>query len=257
MLFQEISFRLSVFVNIIMLKNNLINSCTCGNKNNFDRKIINDIDTLECKFCGVIHQELIGWNKTKLSYFYKNEYHRKFQEEKGVTAYQDRYQHDCNVADLRLDAYQPFLSHGTLGLDIGSSNSAFVHRAISRGYRCKGLEIGNDIGDSSVTIRGSLGEIFIEPDSFDWITMHDSIEHMVDVVNALQEVRRLLRSSGLVIIDLPDFWNTAGRHHWKEVEHLWFYTAPQMTSILEQSRFCVVDVKCPLPGKLVFYARKI
>ena len=240
-----------------MLKNNLINRCTCGNKNNFDSKIINDIDTLECKFCGVIHQELIGWNNERLSNFYKNEYHRKFQEKKGVTAYQDRYQHDCNVADLRLNAYQTFLSPSTQGLDIGSSNSAFVHRSISRGYQCKGLEIGNDIGDSAVTIRGSLGEIFIEPGSFDWITMHDSIEHMVDVIGALQEVCRLLRSSGLVIIDLPDFWTPAGRHHWKEVEHLWFYTTPQMSSILEQTGFHVIDVTRPIPGKLVFYARKI
>ena len=239
-----------------MLKNNLIQQCTCGNTTDFTEDIINSIPVMTCSECGVSHQWLKGWDSKKLNDFYEHEYHKKFQETKGVITYEDRYQNDCKVADLRLDAYQSMLPQGTCGLDIGSSNSAFVHQARRRGYACLGLEPGEDIGDSEVTIRGLLGEVYINPETRDWITMHDSIEHMVDVSSALVEVSRLLKPNGLVIIDLPDFWKPAGRHHWKAIEHLWFFTVDQMTALLKENGFEVKAIKEPIPGKLVFYAVK-
>ena len=239
-----------------MLKNNLIQQCTCGNEVLFQKKTVNNISVLECNDCGVIHQLLEGWDSKKLNDFYGHDYHKKFQEEKGVITYGDRYQHDCKVADQRLDAYQSILPIGTNGLDIGSSNSAFVHCATARGYSCVGLEIGEDIGDSSVTIRGALGEVDLNSEHWDWVAMHDSIEHMISVTSALKEVYRILKPKGQVIIDLPDFWKPAGVHHWKLVEHLWFYTADQMSALLKENGFEVKAIKEPIPGKLVFYAVK-
>lgn len=240
-----------------MLKNNLIQHCTCGNSAHFTTDIINSIPVMTCSVCGVSHQWLKGWNAQKLNDFYEHEYHKKFQEAKGVVTYEDRYQNDCKVADMRLDAYKSLLPQSSSGLDIGSSNSAFVHRARALGYACLGLEPGEDIGDDSVTIRGLLGKVQINQLHWDWITMHDSIEHMVDARSALVEVYQLLKPNGLVIIDLPDFWKPAGSHHWKTIEHLWFFTVEQMTALLKENGFEVKAIKEPIPGKLVFYAVKL
>ena len=209
-----------------------------------------------CDQCGVAHQLIEGWNTADLVNFYEHEYHKKFQEDKGVVTYADRYAHDCTVADTRLKTYNGFLPRGSRGLDIGSSNSAFVHRARAQGYQCLGLEPGENIGDSSVTIRGALGEVYLNPNYWDWITMHDSVEHMVDMNLALQTVRELLVHRGHVIIDLPDYWNPAGQHHWKKIEHLWFHTMEQMRDLLHKNGFAVEAIKEPIPGKLVFYAIK-
>jgi SAM-dependent methyltransferase len=155
---------------------------------------------------------------------------------------------------MRLDAYQ--LPEMSIGLDIGSSNSAFVHRARARNIQCLGLEPGEDIGDDSVTIRGTLESAYLNPDYFDFVTMHDSIEHMIDVNLALQKVHTILKSGGQVILDLPDYYSPSGSHHWKRIEHLWFFTEDQFEKVLDKQGFSVDKIVTPIPGKLVYYARK-
>jgi len=238
------------------LTTHLIKSCTCGNTTDFTETTKNTLSVLICSTCGVVHQKIPGWATKDLVNFYEHEYHKKFQEQKGVITYKDRYEHDCRVADTRLQAYNGFLPRGTRGLDIGSSNSAFVHCARANGYQCLGLEPGENIGDDAVTIRGALGETFLNADHWDWITMHDSVEHIVDMNLALQQVWNLLVNKGRVVIDLPDYWKPAGQHHWKSIEHLWFHTAGQMQDILHKNGFTVEAIKTPIPGQLVFYAVK-
>lgn len=237
------------------ISNNLIKSCCCGNSTDFSYKVIHNIATLTCNYCSVTHQLLKNWNEEKLNNFYSNEYHVNYQKTKGVTSYKDRYEHDCHIADLRLLAYEDFLPRHSKGLDIGSSNSAFVHRARTHDYDCMGLEPG-DLGDPQVTIKGALGKTSLPKNNWQWITMHDSIEHMFDINHALATVKNLLVDQGKLIIDLPDFWKPTGVHHWKSVEHLWFLTDKQMIQLLNDQGFEINKIREPIPGKLVFYTTK-
>jgi SAM-dependent methyltransferase len=120
-----------------------------------------------------------------------------------------------------------------------------------------GLEPGENIGDESVTVRGTLETAYFNPEYFDFVTMHDSIEHMIDMTGSLELVRNILTPGGLVIIDLPDYYSPQGSHHWKTIEHLWFHTEDQFNDVLERIGFKVVEKTYPIPGKLVFYARKV
>jgi hypothetical protein len=86
--------------------------------------------------------------------------------------------------------------------------------------------------------------------------MHDSIEHMVDVSISLSKAREILKPKGKIIIDLPHFWIPEGQHHWKSIEHLWFFTKDEFVNILDQMKFDTIEIKEPVPGKLVFYAIK-
>ena len=239
-----------------MINNNLIHNCTCGNTENFTESNINDIAVLTCNTCGVIHQKLEDYDNEKYFDFYKTEYHTQYQEHKGVITYQARYEHDVKVANLRLAQYKDYIKAGMRGLDIGSSNSAFVHAAIAQGMFCAGLEPGADIGDDAFTIRGTLDTVDFEDRKFDFVTMHDSIEHMVDVNFALQKVYSLLEDSGVLILDLPDYFVPEGKHHWKYIEHLWFFSKDQLADILKANGFTVDQISAPIPGKLVFYCRK-
>jgi SAM-dependent methyltransferase len=238
-----------------MLKNNLIKKCTCGNESEFSVLFVNMLEVVTCGKCDVIHQHLEGWTPEKYIDFYKNDYHLVYQKNRGTMTYEERYEHDCRVSELRLDTYN--LPEGSVGLDIGSSNSAFVHSAIARNIRCLGLEPGTDIGDDNVTIRGTLETAYFNPEHFDFVTMHDSIEHMVDVNGALQLVWGILKTGGQAIIDLPDYFSPQGQHHWKHIEHLWFFTEDQFGDVLSKNGFEVSNVTRPIPGKLVFYAKKL
>ena len=237
-----------------MLENNLIKRCTCGNESDFSNLFVNMLEVVACGKCDVLHQYIEGWTEEDYHNFYKTKYHSEYQQEKGVVTYQERYEHDCRVADMRLDAYN--LPPMSVALDIGSSNSAFVHRARTRNIQCLGLEPGENIGDDSVTIRGTLESAYLNPNHFDVVTMHDSIEHMIDVNSALRKVSSILKPGGLLILDLPDYYSPSGSHHWKRIEHLWFFTEAQQEKILDKNGFKVHKITTPIPGKLVFYARK-
>ena len=240
----------------MMLERNLIKNCTCGNSTNFKLAKKSDINILICEDCGVSHQELVGWDDQRYYDFYKSDYHTFFQKKKGIITYEERYNHDCKVATIRLTEYTGLLDSTGQGLDIGSSNSAFVHESKKLGFDCIGLEPGENIGDDSVTIRGTLDTVEFSPEQFSWITMHDSIEHIVDIVSSLKRLFSILKPNGVLILDLPDYFIEAGRHHWKHIEHLWFFTEEQLTNLLKQYGFNIIEIKKPIPGKLVFYTRK-
>jgi SAM-dependent methyltransferase len=238
-----------------MLENNLIKSCVCGNNNKFSKLFVNMLPVVACDNCDIIHQDLEDWTPEKYLNFYKTDYHLEYQKNRGTMTYEERYEHDCRVADIRLDAYR--IPDYSIGLDIGSSNSAFVHRARARNIQCLGLEPGEDIGDESVTIRGTLETAYLNPDHFDFVTMHDSIEHMVDVNGALEKIHKILKENGTLILDLPDYFSPKGQHHWKHIEHLWFFTEEQFADVLKNNGFEVFNITKPIPGKLVYYTRKV
>lgn len=239
------------------LENALIKQCICGNTDELTQNIHNEVDLLCCNKCGLTHQLLYNFSHSDLNEFYIKKYHLDFQQQKDFTPYRDRYIHDCKVADNRISAYQTFIKKGMVGLDIGSSNSAFVHRCIAQGIDCVGLEPGEHIGDSAVTIRGTLDSFQVDTDSYNFVTMHDSIEHMIDPAGALDKVHRMLMPHGIAIIDLPDFYIPAGDHHWKVIEHLWYFKQNEFIDLLMKKGFNVELVTTPIPGKLVFFARVI
>lgn len=238
-----------------MLDTNLIKTCTCGNTELFEKKVVNNLPVAECKACGVIHQDL-QYSEDEYYDFYKKDYHEGFQKNRGTMTYDERYEHDVKVAEARLVAYKYYIHPPQVGLDIGSSNSAFVNTANKQGYNCMGLEPGENIGDDTVTIRGTLDSAELQDNYYDFVTMHDSIEHMIDVNSALAKVFKSLKSNGRLLLDLPDYFNKSGQHHWKPIEHLWFFTENQFINIIKSHGFAFDKVTRPIPGKLVFYARK-
>ena len=239
-----------------MLNDNLIKTCTCGNSDSFVKKTLNNLAVIECTACGVVHQDLPGYDKDKYYGFYMSDYHEGFQKNRGTMTYDQRYEHDVKVAEARLLAYKYYFHPPMVGLDIGSSNSAFVHTANKQGFKCMGLEPGANIGDDSVTMRGTLESVDLQDNYYDFVTMHDSIEHMIDVNESLAKVFKSLKSNGRLILDLPDYFNKAGLHHWKPIEHLWFFNEDQFVKIIKSHGFAFDKVTRPIPVKLVFYARK-
>ena len=236
------------------LDQGVITACTCGNNVFFQRCTVNDIDLLVCENCHTAHQYLPNWTEKQIEEFYQSFYHTTEQVKIGCTEYKDRYDHDCRISQIRLNAYADYIKPAAKLLDIGSSNSAFVHVARSRGIDSIGIEMGLDIGDDAVTIRGNIKDSDLAENSFDFITLHDVIEHIVDPLAVLEKIKYICRPDGILIIDLPNYWTEAGRHHWRPVQHLWYWNEDQMCEVLEAVGFNIIKVVEPIPGKLVFYA---
>jgi ubiquinone/menaquinone biosynthesis C-methylase UbiE len=90
--------------------------------------------------------------------------------------------------------------------------------------------------------------------SFDAVWAGEVIEHVADTAGWLSELRRVLRSGGVLLLSTPDHgrlrmlrWALAPRafdaHFDPRVDHLRFYTRRTLTELLEDFGFHDVDVR--------------
>lgn len=239
-----------------MIQDNLIKECSCGKSDTFYQSSHNGIELLICNYCKTPHQYLPGWTQENVNEFYAKKYHSEEQLKIGLQEYKNRYNHDYEIANIRLEAYRPYLQLHMKGLDIGSSNSAFVHAARNQEYNFIGIDPGQTIGDDAVTIRSTIQDYDFGNEKFDFITMHDSFEHMVNVRIIMEKISSILNQEGYLIIDIPDYYVPEGKHHWRPVQHLWYWNANQMSEFIEEFQMKIVKITNPIPGKLVFYAKR-
>jgi len=232
----------------------LITSCVCGGTDfTFDK--MNMLDIKICKKCDLIHQE-VPLSLEEYNNFYSIDYHGEYQEQIGCIPYKKRYEHDRKIAKLRLGEYNRYLSLNSKILDVGCGNGAFVDELRSRGFS---NSYGSDLSCESnqkTTFIGSLESINFPTEHFDVITIHDALEHIPDLNSFMKELNRLVKLNGMAIIDFPDFFSDEGRHHWRPIQHLWYFNKDQIISYMERFGFYTQDIKKPIPSKYVFYVKK-
>ena len=242
---------------IINLENNLIKKCLCGNQFRFHTYIRHSIPVAECDQCGIVHQFLEEFDQEDLAKFYENEYHIDHQSVLGRATYQERYDQDRRVAKNRLTKYSAFLEKSHKGLDIGSANNAFVDEARAQGIDCYGVEPGKKLHQSTTSYNSMFEQTAFPADWVDFITLHDVLEHFLDPQETIRHCAHVLRPGGMLIIDFPDFFDSAGQHHWRPIQHLWYLTQPQLTDLVVKHGFILESIDQPIPGKKVYYFRSV
>ena len=153
------------------------------------------------------------------------------------------------MASLRLKAYG--LPAGSSVLDVGSGNGAFVIRCREAGLDAWGCEIAKEVSRTPYTYNQDLREVSFPTDHFSVVTSHDLLEHLLEPMEWLAEVFRIVKQEGRFILDVPFFDEKKGRHHWRP-EHLWYFTPDQVKEMLVDTGFTVRDVHHPIPSKTVF-----
>jgi len=119
-------------------------------------------------------------------------------------------------------------------LDIGSGTGHFLAAMKEAGWKVDGIEPGDLAREYSVKLlgleigkdTGSLGGI---SQSYDCITMWHVLEHFHDPAAELDQVRRLLKTSGRCIVALPNSNSYDSAHYkeywaaWDVPRHLWHF----------------------------------
>lgn len=225
----------------------LIRRCVCGNGVFRDTKK-HHIPMKICLKCGVIHQNVKMTEKEYFA-FYENDYHEKHQAQIKSIPYSERYEHDIKIAKLRLKKYASFIPARSKILDIGAGNGAFVDQARAEGHDAYGADFTNH----PYIYKGSFDQLHFPTEFFDVITLHDVFEHLIDPAKSLQEIRRILKPGGRLVIDFPDYFKPEGRHHWRPIQHLWYFTEEGLIQFLESNHIGISEVDHPIPGKFVLY----
>ena len=86
--------------------------------------------------------------------------------------------------------------------------------------RAETLEIAKDLAAKHVTengiyfLRGNALDLPFPDETFDYLILNDMVEHLFekDLENILNEMKRVMKSTGSIIIDFPPYYNPRGSH---------------------------------------------
>ena len=102
--------------------------------------------------------------------------------------------------------------------EVGCGMGYFLHYAREQGYKVSGIEYA-ELGVRACrekfgldVERGSFEELREQPDRYDVIFMGDVLEHLIQPLEMLKKANTMLRSSGIVAVEVPSMFNSlAGR----------------------------------------------
>lgn len=177
--------------------------------------------------------------------------------------YVDREEHDYSVAANR---WPKLLKH-CKALDVGCANGGFVRYLAEQGAAVEGFELNPDMARFAASRSGRPVHTAWSQVSgpYDWVFLHDVLEHTVDPIAELRRLRGVMYAGGLLVIEIPDADHISfdrGRadewrswRHMKPREHLWHWGAKDIARIVGSAGFLLEDTFAPIEGKLAIYAR--
>ncbi len=205
---------------------------------------------LMCLHCGVVRQAQLSFND------YEDFYLSYPPTTKKYTA--KDFDHDTVVAEARFKEYGLYYSKEKLILDVGSGSGAFIYVCRLNGHYAYGCEIATYAQEqcSEYVVRKRFEVASFCHNHFDYVTVHDVLEHVLDPILFTKELYEVTKPKGGCVVDFPNFFVPAGQHHWKDSEHIWFFNTDQLIDLMQDAGFRVEDVKCPIPSKIVVYCIK-
>jgi len=133
-------------------------------------------------------------------------------------------------------------------LDIGCAVGFLLEESRKNGFEAQGIELNKKaakIAHSkgfSVESREIKDTDYIEK-SFDVVTLNHILEHVVDPNTFLQEVKRVLKKDGILVIVVPNHSSLAARlcrqrwYGWGVPEHVWHFDRNSLGFLLARNGF--------------------
>jgi 2-polyprenyl-3-methyl-5-hydroxy-6-metoxy-1,4-benzoquinol methylase len=146
-------------------------------------------------------------------------------------------------------------------LDIGCGTGDFLAIAKKRNWEISGVEPdvqARKIASEKTTIKIETNEYLsqIPSESFDAITMWHVLEHVPNLSEQIQTLKRLLKPNGTIFIAVPNFKSHDARHYkefWAAYDvprHLWHFSQKSIKLLFAKENMKVVKI---LPMKFDAY----
>lgn len=192
-------------------------------------------------------------SKSSLVTHQQREYERAYQDADSEYGFPDR-----KISDGRM-----LRGNRILSLGCGTGNDVWYlseeNLVVGLDYAVSGLKVGSQHG-----VRGVAGDLNLQPMlpfkscSFDVVICKDILEHILEPLVVLREVRRVLKDEGFVIISVPNhfylplrlrillgkglIWKSIGSDHSQEYDewnymHIRFFTYNGFRRFLERAGF--------------------
>lgn len=207
---------------------------------------------VQCPNCQLIYQNPRP-TLTELPNFYPEDYIPYAENKQRTTRLQQlNLDYQMRRRTSRLTHYQPEPGHI---LDIGCATGAFLVAMRQLGWTVQGVELSEHAADYARRMQnldvhtGTVESAVFATDSFDIITMWDVLEHVIDPKATLQEVRRILKPNGLLVLSLPnpDCWEARLFKQywvgWDRPRHLHIFSQTVLNNYLQEAGFDMLSVQ--------------
>ena len=225
-----------------------------------------------CTDCGLCFQNPM-WTDAELSGFYPKTYY----------AYTDRTKaHKLPfvkrilkpILGLReLTTKDPYYDRPGKMLDVGCGSGWFIKRMRDKGWEVKGVEPSSaaaELGRKEFGLdifNGTLCDAQFGANSFDYIRLNHSFEHMNDPNTVLKEIHRILAPNGKLMIGVPNGSSLNARlfgQYWYHLAlpvHTFIYSPQTLTRMLEKHGFSVIKIEhnadnTGIQGSLQFFLNR-
>ena len=228
--------------------------CWCGNTD----LLTFSNDYSQCSSCGTL-VSLKGLESEKLQVlddetdFYGKKYWLEHQsQDLDFPDIHKRSRNDLTERNLHwLKTLLKYCLPPAKTLELGCSHGSFVALLNQAGYDASGVEMSPwviEFGQKTFGVPISVGPIEaldIAPGSLDVIALMDVLEHLPDPVATMAQCLKLLKSDGLLLIQMPQFKEgmnyttlveTKGAflEQLKSDEHLYLFTDHSATRLFQQ-----------------------
>lgn len=112
-------------------------------------------------------------------------------------------------------------------LDIGCGRGVLLRSLLARGFTCDGFELSQQAASGlhsevRLSIGATLEDAGYSNDSFDMVVLWHVLEHLPDPDRTLEEIRRILKPGGLLVVAVPNFSSWQAR----VTGRFWFHLDP-------------------------------
>lgn len=205
-----------------------------------DKTDLSAFRIVRCLRCGLVYVNPQG-NIRDIYLYYRN-----MQDDVYVAEEQGRR----ISAKIILKKISRYKRKGRI-LDIGCATGFLLDEARKQGWETYGVELSRWTAHYARerfnlnVFEGILKKARFPSSYFDAILLIDSIEHLIDPKDTLQEVRRILNPEGVLAVSTPDidsFMSRFLKARWWGIKqsHLYYFSRKTLSQLLDVTGFKVV-----------------
>jgi SAM-dependent methyltransferase len=155
----------------------------------------------------------------------------------------------ANIFQKRVNLISQYIGKGKM-LEIGSATGVMLKLFRDRGWQVLGIEPSGSYKEAEKKkleiIHSKFEEAKLSNESFDLVVLNHTLEHMENPSGVIKKINFLLKKSGIVFIDVPNFGSLSSRILGKKwplllpEEHKFQFTKESLGELLRINGFKIL-----------------